>query len=95
MQGLYIFASLKIFFQYLREVVKVKREKRIFKFFFDDLLYGEEVTVIAESIEEAIRTVLETLGKRLATAMRDVTDELDDEEYEAYMRGGEKMIEET
>jgi len=73
----------------------VKREKRIFKFFFDDLLYGEEVTVIAESIEEAIRTVLETLGKRLATAMRDVTDELDDEEYEAYMRGGEKMIEET
>ena len=73
----------------------MKREKRIFKFFFDDLLYGEEVTVIAESIEEAIRTVLETLGKRLATAMRDVTDELDDEEYEAYMRGGEKMIEET
>ena len=95
MQGLYIFASLKIFFQYLRGVVKVRREKRIFKFFFDDLLYGEEVTVIAESIEEAIRTVLETLGKRLATAMRDVTDELDDEEYEAYMRGGEKMIEET
>ncbi len=73
----------------------MKREKRIFKFFFDDLLYGEEVTVIAESIEEVIRTVLETLGKRLATAMRDVTDELDDEEYEAYMRGGEKMIEET
>ena len=95
MRRLYNFASLKKFFQYLRKVVKVKREKRIFKFFFDDLLYGEEVTVIAESIEEAIRTVLETLGKRLATAMRDITDELDDEGYEAYIRDGEKMIEET
>jgi len=95
MQGLYIFASLKIFFQYLREVVKVKREKRIFKFSAGDLLYGVDVTVIAESKEEAIRIVLETLGKRLAIAMEDVTDELDDEEYEAYIRDGEKMIEET
>ena len=73
----------------------MKREKRIFKFSAGDLLYGVDVTVIAESKEEAIRIVLETLGKRLAIAMEDVTDELDDEEYEAYIRDGEKMIEET
>ena len=72
-----------------------ERKIRVFKFYFDDLLYGEEISVMAESKEEAIRTVLETLRERLATAMDDVTDELDDEEYEAYMREGEKMIEET
>ena len=48
MQGLYNFASLKIFFQYRGEVVKVRREKRIFMFSAGDLLYGVDVTVIAE-----------------------------------------------
>ncbi|UYL65010.1 MAG: hypothetical protein QIT33_gp48 [Methanophagales virus PBV300] len=71
-----------------------ERKIRVFKFYFDELLYGEEITVIAESKEEAIRTVLETLKERLATAMDDVTDELDEEDYEAYMMEEEKMIEE-
>jgi len=71
-----------------------ERKIRVFKFYFDELLYGEEITVIAESKEEAIRIVLETLRERLATAMDDVTDELDDEDYEAYMMEEEKMIEE-
>ncbi len=71
-----------------------ERKIRVFKFYFDELLYGEEITVIAESKEEAIRIVLETLRERLATAMDDVTDELDDEDYEAYMMEEEKMKEE-
>ena len=71
-----------------------ERKIRVFKFYFDELLYGEEITVIAESKEEAIRIVLETLRERLATAMDDVTDELDDEDYEAYMIEEEKMKEE-
>jgi len=71
-----------------------ERKIRVFRFYFDELLYGEEITVIAESKEEAIRTVLETLRERLATAMDDVTDELDEEDYEAYMMEEEKMIEE-
>jgi len=71
-----------------------ERKIRVFKFYFDELLYGEEITVIAESKEEAIRIVLETLRERLATAMDDVTDELDDEDYEVYMMEEEKMKEE-
>jgi len=71
-----------------------ERKIRVFKFYFDELLYGEEITVIAESKEEAIRIVLETLRERLATAMDDVTDELDDEDYEVYMMEEKKMKEE-
>jgi len=80
-----------------------ERKMRVYSICCDDFLHGEQAFIVAENREKAVEIVIEALRKRIYHALSDITDELDDEEYEWYLEDaldeaekiGLPMIEET
>ena len=80
-----------------------ERRMRVYSICCDDFLHGEQAFIVAENREKAVEIVIEALRERIYHALSDITDELDDEEYEWYLEDaldeaekiGLPMIEET
>ncbi|RLE83393.1 MAG: hypothetical protein DRJ96_03815 [Thermoprotei archaeon] len=65
-----------------------KRELRVFHLSALDLDVSGDLFVVAKDREQAIRLVVQYYEERIREALADITDELEDEEYESFLEEG-------
>ena len=72
----------------------MRREKKVYYLSGADIIYGMDVFIVAKNKTEAVNKFAELLRQRIADVIENITDDLDDEEYQWYIESEEEIIEE-
>ena len=70
----------------------VRRKLRVFHLCADDLDIWGDLFVVTTDRERAVKLLTEYYEERIRELVTDITDDLDDEEYESYLEEGTDVV---